>query len=93
VSCLDKPLQVIACLIRWSCCYIGGNSGISWIATTTMTPMAVLLDPAGQSPTDIGFRGLLQDEKDDIQEWDIYTSVPAVLEFVESKTLIEASSL
>ncbi len=93
VSCLDKPLQVIACLIRWSCCYIGGNSGISWIATTTRTPMAVLLDPAGQSPTDIGFRDLLRNEKDDIQEWDIYTSVPAVLEFVESKTLIEASSL
>jgi ADP-heptose:LPS heptosyltransferase len=89
VPCLERPLQVIACLIRWSCCYIGGNSGISWLATTTNTPMAVLLDPACQSPDDSGFRDLLQGEKDDIQEWDIYTSVPAVLEFVESKTLIE----
>ena len=38
--------------------------------------MAILLDPAGQSPTDIGFRDLLQDEKDDIQEWDIYSMFP-----------------
>jgi TolA-binding protein len=89
VSCLEKPLQVIACLIRWSCCYVGGNSGISWLATTTNTPMAVLLDPACQSPDGIGFRDLLQGEKDDIQEWDIYTSVPTILEFVESKTLSE----
>jgi hypothetical protein len=86
---LEKPPQVIACLIRWSCCYIGGNSGISWLATTTNTPMATLLDPAHQSPDSTGFRDLLAGEKDDIQEWDIYTSVPTVLEFVESKTLIE----
>ncbi len=52
-----------------------------------------LARPCRPEPGRHRFSHLLQNEKDDIQEWDIYTSVPAVLEFVESKTVIEASSL
>src|ERR1051326_6313626 len=82
IACIEKPLQVIAALIRWSCFYLGPASGISWLATTTDTPMAVIFDPLGQAP---GFRQTLQEERDDIQEWDIYTGLETVLTHVESK--------
>jgi hypothetical protein len=44
--------------------------------------MAVIFDPLGQAP---GFRQTLQEERDDIQEWDIYTGLETVLTHVESK--------
>ena len=85
ISCVEKPFQVIAALIRWSCFYLGPASGISWLATTANTPMAVILDPLQQIPKQAGFREVLRGERDDISEWDIYTSLPAVLAHIESR--------
>jgi glycosyltransferase involved in cell wall biosynthesis len=84
IPCLEKPFQVIAALIRWSCLYLGPDSGISWLATTTNSPMAVFLDPVRQDRLNNGFRNVLSGEKNDVQEWDIYTSLQTVLEHVES---------
>jgi hypothetical protein len=81
VPCIDTPLEVIAALIRWSGFYLGCNSGVSWLATTTPTPMAVFLDPAEPCA---GFCDVLKQEKREIQEFDIYTSIPTVLEHVET---------
>jgi glycosyltransferase involved in cell wall biosynthesis len=85
VPCLEKPYPVIAALIGQSCCYVGGESGISWLAATTETPMAIFYDPLNRTRPSIGFSELLRAENKEIKEWDLYTSVPSVLEFVESK--------
>jgi hypothetical protein len=90
IACIDKPFEVMAALIRWSRFYLGANSGISWLATTTPTPMAVFLDPAGPDRVQAGFRDVLAREKTDIEEFDIYTGIPAVLEHIERKILIGA---
>lgn len=85
MACIDKPYDVVAALIGRSGFYLGANSGISWLATTTDTPMAVFLDPAGPSRIQAGFRDVLGKEKTDIEEFDIYTSIPAALEHIERK--------
>ena len=85
IPCLEKPFQVMAAIIRWSCFYLGPDSGITWLATTTNAPMAVLVDPVRRDGTDSAFRTALRGEKNDIQEWDIYTSLQTVLEHIESK--------
>jgi ADP-heptose:LPS heptosyltransferase len=85
IACIEKPFQVIAALIRWSYFYLGPASGISWLATTTDTPVAVIFDPLQQDPAKSGFREALRGERDDIQEWDIYTGLQTVLAHVESK--------
>jgi hypothetical protein len=83
VRCLDKPFEVIAALIRWSCFYLGGNSGISWLATTTSTSMAVFFDPALDRRVYEGFREILSNEKPDTTEFDIYTSVTATVDHIK----------
>ena len=83
IPCLEKPFQVIAALIRWSSFYLGPDCGISWLATTTNTPMAVFLDPARQNEL-INYCSVLHNEKKNLTEWDIYTSLQAVLERIES---------
>jgi hypothetical protein len=86
IPCLDKSFQVIAALIGWSCCYIGGESGISWLAATTGASIAVFYDPIRRrGRQNAGFGEILRAAKKDITEWDIYTNVPAVLEVIESK--------
>jgi glycosyltransferase involved in cell wall biosynthesis/ADP-heptose:LPS heptosyltransferase len=84
ISCLDKPFQVVAALIRWSCFYFGPDSGITWLATTTDTPMAVVIDSLRRKPSFIGYRDALHGEKQNIEEWDIHTSLPTVLAHIET---------
>lgn len=88
IPCIDKPFEVMAALIRWSSLYLGGNSGVSWLAATTHTPMVVFLDPAVPGRGHMGFCDGLKREKKEIVEFDIYTSIPAVLEHVEREILI-----
>jgi TolA-binding protein len=83
IACLNAPPDVIATLIQWSCVYLGPAYGTSWLATTTDAPVVVFFDPRGHNRRRM-FRDILQGEKDNIQEWDIYASLPKVLEFVES---------
>jgi hypothetical protein len=88
VTCVDQPLPVIALLIGWSCFYLGPSCGISWLATTTDTPMAVFFDPRSNRGRTAGFRDVLQAEKHDVQEWEIYTNIQTVLDHVESSALV-----
>ncbi len=83
IPCLHKPFQVIVALIRWSEFYLGPDSGISWLATTTNTPMAVFFDPAQQNYLN-SYLPVLEDEKKNIQEWDIYTNLQTVVAHVEA---------
>src|SRR5438094_972472 len=85
ITCIDKPFQVIAAIIRWSSFYLGPDSGLSWLATTAGTPMAVFADPVAKNQIDAGLSNILRDEKHDIQEWDIYTSLQTVLAHIESR--------
>jgi ADP-heptose:LPS heptosyltransferase len=87
IKCLERPFQVIAALIRWSCIYVGSESGISWLATTTDTPMTVFLDPLRQSRLYSGVRDVLAGEKSNVQEYDIYASLQTVLEHIEEKVV------
>lgn len=89
ISCFGKPFEVIAALIRWSAFYIGPDSGISWIATTTETPMGIFMDPLRQNRLNAGFRSVLAGRKADIEEWNIYTGTQTVLEHVRSQVLVE----
>ena len=83
IACLDKPLDVIALLIGWSCFYLGLDYGVSWLATTTDTPMAIFFYPRGHDRRR-GLRDVLRGEKDSIREFDIYTNVDRVLGYIES---------
>ena len=85
ITCIDKPFQVIAAIIRWSSFYLGPDSGLSWLATTAGTPMAIFTDPVAKNQIDAGLANTLRDEKHDIQEWDIYTSLQTVLAHIESR--------
>jgi len=92
IQCTDMPFQVIAAMIRWSCFYLGSDSGMSWLATTTGTPMAVFIDPDCNNRLDSGLGGVLRGEKYDIQEWDIYTSLQTVLAHLESRLPVEVAA-
>jgi glycosyltransferase involved in cell wall biosynthesis len=81
ISCIDKPLQVIAALVRWSLFYLGPRSGVSWLAATTDTPMAIIGDPMADIAP--GLREILRGEKDNIEEWDFYTNLQTVLAHIE----------
>jgi glycosyltransferase involved in cell wall biosynthesis len=81
VSCIDKPLQVIATLIRWSSFYLGPRNGLSWLAATTDTPMAIIVDPMADAAP--GLREILRGEKENIEEWDFYTNLQTVLAHIE----------
>ncbi len=82
ICCFDKPFEVVAALIRWSSYYVGSDSGISWLATTTDTPMAVFVDGVRANRFPIGYRSVLRGEKENIQEWDIHTSLDTVLDHI-----------
>jgi hypothetical protein len=49
--------------------------------------MAVFYDPAGQIQPQFGLQDIFRDGKSEIKEWNLYTSVPVVLEFLESRLL------
>ena len=83
IPCFGKSLRMVAALIRWSAFYAGPDSGVSWIATTTNTPMGVFMDPARQRRFNVGFRDVLQNDKEDIQEWDINTRPDAVISHIK----------
>jgi hypothetical protein len=88
IPCYAKSYEVIAALIGWSCFYAGSDSGISWLATTTDTPMAVFIDPLRANQFTVGFRDVLKRDKDNIQEWSIHTGLEAVLDQVRASVLI-----
>ena len=81
ISCTSKAFPLIAALIHCSCFYLGHESGVSWLATASDTPMALFAD---HQTSRTGIRNLLRGEKDDIQQWDIYTRLETVVEHIQS---------
>ncbi len=47
--------------------------------------MGVFIDPVATNQIGAGLGHILREEKHDIQEWDIYTSLQGVLAHMESK--------
>lgn len=88
ISCFGHSLRMVAALIRWSTFYVGPDSGVSWIAATTDTPMGVFLDPQQKRRFNTGFRNVLRGEKDDIEEWDIHTTPDAVISTILGTALV-----
>ena len=84
ISCFGRPFQTVAALIRWSAFYAGPDSGVSWIATTTNTPMGVFMDPLRCSRYNVGFRDIVGGEKDDIEEWEIHTNADVVISHIRN---------
>jgi TolA-binding protein len=87
IVCHDKPLEVITVLIGWSRFYLGPACGTSWLATTTDTPLGVFFDPQEFHDHGTSFRNVLRGEKNDIQEWSIYTNLRTVLDHIESSVV------
>jgi hypothetical protein len=79
IGCFGQPFRMVAALLEYSGFYIGPDSGVSWIAATTDTPLGVFLDPQQKRRFNTGFRDVLRGEKDDIEEWDIHTSPDTVI--------------
>jgi ADP-heptose:LPS heptosyltransferase len=86
IPCFGKSFWTVVALIELSAFYIGSDSGVSWLATTTNTPMGVFLDPARQKQFKTGYREVLRGEKDDIEEWGIHTGSDVVLDRVDLVT-------
>lgn len=84
ISCFGKSIETIAALVEASAFYIGPDSGISWLATTTDTSLGIFMDPLRKNHFNVGFRDILHGEKNDIEEWNIYTSPQVVIERVKS---------
>ena len=59
ISCFGQSLRMVAALIRWSNFYVGPDSGVSWIAATTETPMGVFLDPQQKRRFNTGFQDVV----------------------------------
>jgi ADP-heptose:LPS heptosyltransferase len=78
---------MVAALIRMSTFYIGPDSGVSWIATTTDTPMGVFMDPQQKRRFNVGFRNVLRGEKDNIEEWEIHTSPDVVISHIQNHSV------
>jgi ADP-heptose:LPS heptosyltransferase len=84
IPCFGKSFRMVAALIRWSAFYLGPDSGVSWIATTTNTPMGVFMDPVRRKRFNVGFQHVLRNDKEDIQEWDISTHPDVVIDHIKS---------
>jgi len=87
ISCPGRSPRMAAALIRWSAFYLGPDFGMSWIASTTGTPMGVFTDSAARPQTRPGFVDVLAQEREDMVEWDSQTSEQAVIEYIASKVV------
>ena len=91
ISCFGQSLRMLAALVQSSMFYIGPDSGVSWIAATTDTPMGVFLDPQQKKRFNTGFRDVLRSEKHDIEEWDIHTSPDMVISTILENSFVRTS--
>ena len=92
IPCFGRSPRVVAAVIRWSAFYMGPDFGVSWIASTTGTPMGIFTDSAKESATQSGFVEILSQEKEDVVEWNSQASAESVIEHIASKILMSGSS-
>lgn len=84
LAVFGQPLRTVAALIRWSTFFVGSESGVSWIATTTDVPIALFLDPSRPPHAKVSFREELKGAKNNITEWDLGVGPERVLQHMES---------
>jgi glycosyltransferase involved in cell wall biosynthesis len=87
IPCFGRSPRVVAALIRWSAFYLGPDFGVSWIASTTGTPMGIYVASAHGRLTHAGFAEILSQEKEDVVEWTSSASMESVIEHIASKVL------
>jgi ADP-heptose:LPS heptosyltransferase len=85
IPCFGQSARVVAALIRWSSFYMGPDSGVSWIASTTGTPMGIFSDSRKVLQGHPGFVEIFSQEKEDVIEWNSQASTEAIIEHIASK--------
>ncbi|HET9132551.1 MAG TPA: hypothetical protein VFO86_16475, partial [Terriglobia bacterium] len=85
VPCFGQSPRVIAALIRWSSFYIGPDSGVSWIASTTSTPMGIFSDSRKNMQSHLSFVEIFTGEKDDVIEWTSQATTESIVEHIASR--------
>jgi len=85
IPCFGRSYRVVAALIRWSAFYLGPDFGMSWIASTTGTPMGIFTNSANDFRTHPGFVEILYQENEDITEWKSEVRTESVIEHIASK--------
>jgi hypothetical protein len=86
IPCFGRA-RAVAALIRWSAFFMGPDFGVSWIASTTGTPMGVFVDSRKEPETHAGFVEILSQEKEDVVEWNSKTKTESIIEHIASKLL------
>jgi hypothetical protein len=74
----------VAALIRWSAFYMGPDFGVSWIASTTGTPMGIFIDSTREPRAHLSFVEILIREKEDVVEWNSQASTESVIDHIAS---------
>jgi len=92
LACPDMSLEATAVLIGWSSFYLGPAGGLSWLATATDTPMGVFFDPHDDQEAGRFLRESRGDERL-TQEWSIYTNLRTVVDYIESVTSRNVSTV
>jgi len=93
IPCFGQAPRVVAALIRWSAYYMGPDYGVSWIASTSGTPMSIFIDSRKSPRVHASFVEILTREKEDVTEWNSRTSEESVIEHIASKVqTVNASS-
>jgi glycosyltransferase involved in cell wall biosynthesis len=85
IPCFGQSPRVVAALIRWSSFYIGPDSGVSWIASTTDTPMGICSDSGKSFQGYPGFVEIFSQENQDVVEWNSQVSTEVIIEHIASR--------
>jgi hypothetical protein len=89
IPCIGRSARVVAALIRWSAFYVGPDFGVSWIASTTDTPMGIFIDSRKTPGIHASLVDILSAEKEDVTEWNSQTSPESVIEHIALKVQSE----
>ncbi|HLQ76413.1 MAG TPA: galactosyltransferase-related protein, partial [Terriglobia bacterium] len=84
IACLGRTYRVMAAVIQLSAFYLGPEYGMSWLATTTDTPMGVFTESRSRLRTGSGLKEFLRVDRDGIWEWDSRTPSETVMDHVVS---------
>jgi len=85
IPCIGRSYRLVAALIRWSAYYLGPDFGMSWIASTTGTPMGIFTNSANDFRARPGFVEILDQERECMTEWDPQTSTESVIEHIAAR--------
>ena len=85
IPCIGRSYRLVAALIQWSAYFLGPDFGVSWIASTTGTPMGIFTNSANDFRARPGFVEILDRERECMTEWDPQTSAESVIEHIAAR--------